>query len=75
MFHGVKPAGQPRTVRTLAESRANPENFPTDLPYNTQAGMPSGMKGGSGTYSDLAEGVTRGALPRVNCPKPFVIRS
>ncbi len=30
MFKGVKPAGQPRTVRSIAESHSDAGNFPPD---------------------------------------------
>jgi hypothetical protein len=32
MFKGTKPAGQPRTIRSIAEERNNASNFTNDKP-------------------------------------------
>ncbi len=71
MFHGAKPAGQPRTVRTLAEKNADARNFPTDLPYNTQAGAPLSMVGAGSSYKDPVEG--SGVTARAEQKAPFTI--
>jgi hypothetical protein len=74
MFHGTKPEGQPRTVRTLAESRADPQNFPEDVPYNTQAGAPLSERGASAEYRDEAAQVAGQQLSaRDSGPSPLSI--
>jgi len=72
MFHGVNPPGQPRTARTLAESHADPKNFPEDLPYNNQAGAPMEMPGAGASYQDAAQETAGQQLsPRDAGPSAF----
>lgn len=76
MFHGAKPEGQPRTVRTLAASHADPKNFPEDLPYNTQAGAPLSEPGAGAEYRDEAAQVAGQQLsPRDSGPTPFSVKT
>lgn len=74
MFKGTKPAGQPRTARTNAESQADPSNFPADLPYNAQGGLPASYPGGTQSYEDRAAEVSsHPVVGRSEAPAPFVI--
>lgn len=76
MFHGTKPEGQPRTVRTLAEDRADPKNFPADLPYDTQAGAPLSVPGAGAEYKDEAAQVAGQQLsPRDSGPSSLAFKT
>jgi hypothetical protein len=50
---GVRPAAQPRTLRSIAEDKGTaPASFPEDLPYDHAAGAPKAVSGG--VYADEA---------------------
>lgn len=54
MFRGKKPAGQPRTLRSITEGKTASANTPADLPYDAQAGIPMSELGGGQQYNDVA---------------------
>lgn len=55
MFRGEKPAAQPRSLRSIAESKGTtPSGFHEDLPYDTNAGIPQGAVHAQGQYEDAA---------------------
>lgn len=54
MFRGKKPAGQPRTLRSITEGKTAAANTPADLPYDAQAGIPMSELGASQQYDDVA---------------------
>lgn len=45
VHRGTKPAGQPRTLRTIAEGKAIPAKFDTPIEFDAQAGIPASTKG------------------------------
>lgn len=64
MFKQNKPAGQPRTLRSIAEGENDPASFPppSRLPENEAVYIPN---------ADSAA-LSRGATPRPNIdPQPF----
>lgn len=52
MFKGIRPAGQPRSLRSIAEGVEQPGNFPEDVPYVPSAGVPASTTGAGDTYRD-----------------------
>jgi len=48
------PAGQPRTLRSIAEKNIPPANLESDIAYDAQAGMPSNAPGAGQRYEDVA---------------------
>jgi len=75
MFIGPKPAAQPRSLRSIVESKNNVQGFPQDLPIDAAAGVPFSASGG--IYVDLGLAATagqvedkvRGTLPFTNARK------
>lgn len=79
MFRGVKPEGQPRTLRTIAEDGgASPAGFEGALPYSPQAGMPASEQGATQLYHDdvasTREQQAGGGPVTAAEPRPFVVR-
>jgi len=52
MFKGIRPTGQPRSLRSIAEGVEKPSNFPMDVPYVPSAGVPASTTGANDTYKD-----------------------
>jgi hypothetical protein len=76
MFRGARPEGQPRSLRTIAESNTA-SNFEGAVPFVPQSGLPASELGAEQTYHDaLAEG--RASRPAVRSaaadPRPFQVR-
>lgn len=53
-MHKATP-GVHRSLRQIAESKAQAASFPEALPYDAQGGHPTGAGMPSGTYTDHAE--------------------
>ena len=68
MYKSPKPPSQPRTVRSIAEKENASSSFPTDIPYDTQAGVPKSMT--KGTFRDVAEAARPKSIPQAG-PSPF----
>lgn len=74
-FKGVRPPGQPRTLRSIAEDKGStPASREGELPYDANAGVPQGTPG-AGTYTDGAAAARpasgaakRGASPADKTP-------
>lgn len=74
MFKAAVPAGQPRSLRSIAQSQNDPSSFADAIPYNAQAGVPMSSKGAGDKYSDAAMAVTQGSvMDRADIPAPFVV--
>lgn len=74
MFRQPVPAGQPPSLRAIAEAKNAPANFPNDLPYDYAAGAPPTVSGG--TYRpDVSEtppkAGTAAFTTKDNAPNPF----
>lgn len=54
---GPKPAGQPRTLRSVAEQKSAPASFPDEVPQDTAGGVPSSDRTFGQKYDDRAEAV------------------
>jgi hypothetical protein len=71
---GLKPAGQPRSLRSVAEEKSGTAGFEDAVEFDAQAGVPKGASGGS--YNDEAETVlpapsTGRRAPGPQDQKPF----
>lgn len=71
MFKGPKPAAQPRSLRSIVESKNGGGGFVEDALYNTDAGVPAATPGVQGLYSDPGDVATfgqgaGGQLPAAN---------
>ena len=54
-FKGVLPKGQPRTLRTIAQTKgAAPANLESDAGYDLVSGIPNGFSGANQPYKDAA---------------------
>lgn len=71
MHRGIKPAGQPRTLRTSAEGKAIPAKFDTPIEFDAQAGIPASTKGAGQRYVDVAEAARPPASAAVQAKRPF----
>lgn len=60
MFKGPKPAAQPRSLRSIAESKNAGAGFMDEMPFDNQAGVPTGVPGIQGTYADAGNDATLG---------------
>lgn len=63
MFKGARPQGQPRSLRSIVETKDSAANFPEDVPYVPSAGVPASVPGATQTYKDSAAD-----------PMPFTLR-
>lgn len=77
MFRGVKPEGQPRSLRVIAEEDgASSEGFDGAVPYVPQSGLPAEAPSASQTYrDDVADARTAQSAPvYVPSATPFTVR-
>lgn len=75
MHKGVKPAAQPRTLRTIAEDKGTaPAGFEGATPYVANAGVPLSEPSAMDSYVDSAQEVFEMArsAPASGAPSPFV---
>jgi len=73
MHKGQKPAAQPRSLRSIAESVNTGGGFLPDPDYDAQAGVPRNVPGVQGTYADPGNTATFGKQgERASAPSPFV---
>lgn len=79
-FTGIKPASQPRSLRSITESHGASSVGRTpgigEESYNPQAGVPTYVVGGANNYQDVAEAAKPSpafALRQeaASAPKPF----
>jgi hypothetical protein len=68
---GVKPAGQPRSLRSIAESKSAPDKYDSDIEYDGQAGIPMSAHGAGQRYKDAAEEARPLASAAVRKKRPF----
>ena len=71
MHKGVKPAGQPRTLRSIAESQNALANFDSPIEYDAEAGIPMGASGAGQRYADAAEAALPLASSAIQKKRPF----
>jgi hypothetical protein len=69
-FRGVRPPGQPRTLRSNAEDKGTvPANF---VDGGVEAsGLPNGVRGAGETYVDVADSSVHAAPTPSLSPSPF----
>lgn len=65
---GIKPAGQPRSLRSIAEQKSGQAGFEDAVNFDPQAGVPVGAAGGS--YRDEAEAALPPASSGKRTPGP-----
>jgi len=70
VYKGTKPAAQPRTLRSNAESKNGGAGFESPPAYDTNAGVPAGTPG-SEQYRDDAEQARVRKVERGAEPSPF----
>lgn len=73
-FKTSKPAAQPRTLRTIAES--NKGSFPLDAAFDYQGGVPLSVPGAGQAYQDgalAAQLNSSGRQGAVALPTPFAL--
>lgn len=79
MFRGVKPEGQPRSLRVIAEEDGtDAAGYEGAVPYVPQAGLPAEAPSATQTYHDqVAQArLSQGAAPHLTVadPQPFTVR-
>lgn len=72
-FTGTKPKGQPRTLRTIAETKGSkPAQREDNSGYDMEAGIPMSVPGGGQRYEDEAAGKRmQPGGGQTGGPKPF----
>ena len=74
MHKGPKPAGQPRSLRSIAEGHSAPASYPEDAPHDYVHDIPKGLPHASGEYDDKAQSVKGAGANQVapqTIPHPF----
>lgn len=71
---GLKPEGQPRSLRSIVEEKSGTAGFDDGVPFDPQAGVPSNVSGG--THKDVADAAlpppsSGKRAPGPQDPKPF----
>jgi len=71
MFKGIKPTSQPRSLRSVAESKGTaPNGFDGQLEYDAKGGVPLGARTSGAVYVDAAEGARPVLSKAVRAPMP-----
>jgi hypothetical protein len=71
VFKSKLPAGQPRSLRSIAESKNIPSNLDTDVEYDSVAGVPTNHPASGKRYEDVALSAQPPAQYAVRGKRPF----